>query len=250
MMEPITMILLAIVTVISGIIGGMIGGSYLIFIPALLFLRFDILYTIGITKIAAIGQNLSSINFIKNKKVDVKSVWPFGLLIFIGSIIGSFIVINMDKTLLLNIVGVLMIIIAVFILVKKDLGMNSVKIKFKKKHIIFGTVLFFILGIYIGFLAAAASIFSIMIFTLLFKKDFVESVGSARFVELFGSVAGAIVFTAKGLIDYQIAIPIALIYFGGSWIGSHITIKKGNVWVKYLLVIVAIAFAIKLLFFG
>jgi len=248
-MEPITMILLAIITVISGVVGGMIGGSYLIFIPALLFLGFDILYILGITKVAAIGQNLSFINYWKNGKVSMKSSWPFGVIIFIGSIIGSIIVISLDKGLLQNIIVVLMILVAIFILVNKDLGMNSIKTKIKKKHIIIGAILFFILGIYVGFLATASSIFFIMILTLLFKKDLVESVGNARFIDLFGSIAGVIVFTSKGLIDYSIAIPIGIIYFGGAWIGSHITLKNGNSLVRYLLVIIAIAFAIKLLFF-
>ncbi len=237
-----------IIAFISGIIGGMVGGSYLLFIPALLFLGFDIYYILGITKITSLSINLSFVNFLRHKKVDLKLSWPFAIVVFFGSIIGSFIVIQISEDILQTTIAILMIVIAAFLLLKKDFGMKLGKKKIGKKAIILGLAYFFVIGIYIGFYAAASTVFSIIVFIALFRKDLVEAIGSLRFIELFAALGGFLVFAWGGYIDYKVAIPIGVVYLGGSWLGSHITIKKGAEWVKYLLIALSIVFAIKLLF--
>ena len=248
-MDPIIWIIALVVSFVSGIIGGMVGGSYLILIPALLFLGWDIHQVIGITRITTIAAGLAFINYMKNGKIDLKFSSPFALIVIVGSVIGSIIVIELNEKLLQTIIAIFMIIIALFMLFNNKFGVNPLKIKLKKGRILIAFVLFFILGIYFGFYAAAASIFSIILFTAVLRKDFVESVGNARFIDLCGGTASAAIFASKGLIDYKIAIPIGIIYFIGAWMGAQITIKKGSAWVRYLLIILAITFAIKLLFF-
>jgi len=249
-MEPITFILAVIITLVSGIVGGMVGGSYLILIPGLLFLGWDIHHVIGITKITTVALGLVFINYMKNGKVNLKFSWPYALLVFLGSIVGSFIVIELSGALLQTVIAIFMIIIALFMLFNKNFGVNPLKIKVKKIYVIIAMVSFLILGVYMGFYAAASSVFSIAIFSVLLKKDFVESIGSTRFNELVAGTGAALIFAFKGLIDYKMAIPIAVVYFVGAWLGSNITLKKGSAFIRYVIIFLSIAFAIKLLFFG
>jgi len=249
-MEPITFALAMILAFVSAIVGGMVGGSYLILIPALLFLGLDIHYVIGITKILTVALGLSFINYLRNGKVDLKFSSRYAVLIVIGGVIGSYIVIELDKGILQRVIAMLMVVIALFMLINKNFGVNPKKIKLGKKHIVIAVACFFVLGIYLGFYAAATSIFSIMIFTMLLRKDFVQAIGNARFLDLAGGVASAVVFASKGLIDYRVAVPMGIVYFVGAWLGSHITLKKGSAWVRYPLIIIALAFAVKLLFFS
>ena len=78
-MEPITFVLAAIIAFISAIVGGMVGGSFLILIPALLFLGLDIHYVIGISKVLIVAAGLAAFNFIRAGKVDLKFSWKFFL---------------------------------------------------------------------------------------------------------------------------------------------------------------------------
>ncbi|MBW2975423.1 sulfite exporter TauE/SafE family protein [Candidatus Woesearchaeota archaeon] len=248
-MGPVIFIAAMIITFIAAIIGGMVGGSYLILIPALLFLGIDIHHVIGITKITSIALGLAFINYLRNGKVNIRSSWPYALPVVIGSIIGSFIVIGLDKVILQKIIAVFIIAIGVFLLFRKDFGVNKLKRKIKKSYIVLAVILFFILGIYEGFYAAASSIFIVMIFSGLLGKDFVESIGDTRFIELFAAIAATVIFASEGLIDYKIAIPIGIVYFFGGWVGSQITIKKGAAWIRYVIIIIAFAFGVKMLFF-
>ncbi|TKJ17274.1 hypothetical protein CEE44_01940 [Candidatus Woesearchaeota archaeon B3_Woes] len=248
-MEPLIFILAAIITFLTAIIAGMIGGSYLILIPALIWLGIPTHEVIGITKILTIAVGFVSINYWMHGKLDLKSTFPYAILVGIGSIIGSFIVIGISENILQIIIGVLMILIVLILILNKNFGLNPIKIKVKKHILLLSVVLFFILGIYDGFYAAASSIFAVMLFTSLLNKDFVESVASARFIEFFGGVTAAFVFFANDLIDFKIALPLAALFFAGGWIGSHITIKKGANFVKGVIIIVSVAFIIKLLIF-
>ena len=96
-MEPIILALAAIITLFSGVIAGMVGGSYLIWIPALLFLGFDIHEVIGISKVLIIAAGFAFINYMRNKKFSLKFSWPYALLMAGGSVIGSFIVIGIRR---------------------------------------------------------------------------------------------------------------------------------------------------------
>lgn len=249
-MEPVTFILAMAIAFIASIVGGMVGGSFLILIPALLFLGLDIHYVIGISKVLIVAAGLAAFNYIRAGKVNLKFCLPYTLLMMAGAVIGSFIVIELDKKPLQMAIGVIMLVIALFILVNKNFGVKPIKIRLKGRHIVLAASLFFILGIYLGFYAAAASIFSIMILSGILKKDFVQSIGTARFLDLGAGVVAAIIFTSKGLIDYKVAIPMGVVYITGAWLGSHITLKKGAAWIRYPLIIITVAFAIKLLFFS
>jgi uncharacterized protein len=249
-MEPVTFILAVIITFLVSIIAGMIGGSYLILIPALIFLGIPAHEVIGITKILTIAIGFVAINYWRKGKLDVKANLPYAALVAIGGIIGSFIVIGLSEKILQTIIGILMVIITVFLIFNKNFGVKPLKIKIKKRYIALGWLLFFILGIYDGFYAAASSIFAVMLFTSLCKRDFVESVASARFIEFFSGLSAAVVFAWNGLIDFKLAIPLAIVFFAGGWVGSNITLKKGSGFVRWVIIIVSIAFIIKLLVFG
>jgi len=249
--EPITFILAAVISFLASIVGGMVGGSFLLTIPLLIFIGLEPHYVIGITRVFMVAMGLSFINYQKNGHLDIKSIKPHLILFLIGTIVGSLWVIEINETLLQVIIGALMIIVSIFLIINKKFGLKPIKIKkIKKKHVALSLVLFLILGVYEGFYAAASSVIVIMMLTSLLKKDFKESVGAGRFFDFSAGIIATIIFASKGLIDFKIAIPLSLLSFAGAWVGSHITIKKDIKFVRYALIVLSIVFAIKLLFFS
>ena len=248
-MEPLIFILLIVLAFLVSIIAGMVGGSYLLMIPIMLFFGLEIHEVIGITKIMTIFVGFVFINYWRKGKVDLKFNLPFALLVVIGSLAGSFFVIKMNEGILEKVIGILMIIVSLFILLNKDLGVKKFKGKLANKNIILAAIISLFLGFYNGIYGAAFSIMVIILFAFLLKKEFIEAIGSARFLDFTGGIAGAIVFGLKGLINYSLAIPMGIAYLLGGLVGSQLTLKKGSAWVKYPTVIIAIAFAAKLLFF-
>ncbi len=248
-MEPLIFVLLVVLAFFISIVAGMVGGSYLLMIPIMLFFGLQIHEVIGITKIMTVFVGLVFINYWWKGKVDLKFNLPFALLIIASSLIGASFAVQISGSILQNIIGILMLLVSLLILLNRDLGVKKFKGKVGNKNFILAAIFSLVLGFYNGVYGAAFSIMVIMLFTILLKREFVEAIGSARFLDFLGGIAGVFVFGLKGMINYSLAIPMGLAYLCGGLIGSQITLKKGPEWVRYPVVIIAIAFAIKLLLF-
>ncbi len=105
---------------ISGIIGGMGMGGGTLLIPILvLMLDVDIKVAQLTNLLCFIPLSiLSSIKLVKNKLVDFKLAFLFGIPCMIFSIIASYISINLDGTNLRAYFGVFLIVLGVFLMVK------------------------------------------------------------------------------------------------------------------------------------
>jgi len=248
-MESISLITLCIIIFLASIIGGMIGGSFLIILPAMMFFGMNAHEAIGTSKLYMIALGLSSIIYYKHHDIKLKSSLLFIIALIIGVILGSFTVIKIPENILKIIIAVLMIIVVSVILLEKKIGIKEKKIKLTKTRELLEIIVGLIIGFYYGFYGAAASIFVIMAFVLLLGRTFIEGVGNARLMDLVAGFTGLFVFNKFGIINYNIGIPTALASLIGALIGAEIAIKEGNRWLRKLLFGVTIIFVIKLLFF-
>ena len=57
------------------------------------------------------------------------------------------------------------------------------------------------------------------------------------------------IFISKGLVDFSIGIPLLIASIIGSVIGSEISVKVGNIWVRRVFIVIVLALALKLLLF-
>src|SRR3989338_10955280 len=126
-MEPQIFVLLVVLAFFISIIAGMVGGSYLLMIPIMLFFGLQIHEVIGITKIMTVFVGLVFINYWRKGKVDLKFNFPFALLIIAGSLVGSLFAVQISGTILQNIIGVFMLLVSLLILLNKGLGVKKVK---------------------------------------------------------------------------------------------------------------------------
>ena len=114
-MEPQIFVLLVVLAFFISIIAGMVGGSYLLMIPIMLFFGLQIHEVIGITKIMTVFVGLVFINYWQKGKVDLKFNFPFALLIIVGSLVGSSFAVQISGNVLQNMIGVLMLLVSLLI---------------------------------------------------------------------------------------------------------------------------------------
>lgn len=63
------------------------------------------------------------------------------------------------------------------------------------------------------------------------------------------SVSSLVIFALHGIIDYKNGLMLFIGMAIGGYLGAHVAIQKGDVWVKRLFVLFVIASSIKMLFF-
>jgi uncharacterized membrane protein YfcA len=248
-MEILQMLLLVAVGVVAGILNVLAGGGSLLTLPLLIFMGLPAPIANGTNRIAILCQNVVAVGGFKKQGVfPAKLALLCTVPALIGSIIGAQLAIDISEELFKQILAAVMI--GVIILMVFD---PNKRLKFDEQHMTpLRTVLlllsFFFIGIYGGFIQAGVG-FLIMSGLLVHGLDLVKINAVKVFVVLFYTIAAMAVFIWHDQVNYPLGIALAVGNSAGGWIGSHLAVKKGHDWIKRLVIIVVVIFAIKLVWF-
>lgn len=248
-MEIAQILLLIVVGVIAGILNVLAGGGSLLTLPLLIFMGLPAPIANGTNRIAILCQNVVAVGGFKSQGVfPAKLALLCTVPALIGSIIGAQLAIDISEELFKQILAAVMI--GVIILMIFD---PNKRLKFDEQHMTpLRTALllfsFFFIGIYGGFIQAGVG-FLIMSGLLVHGLDLVKINAVKVFVVLFYTIAAMAVFVWHDQVNYPLGIALAVGNSAGGWIGSHLAVKKGHDWIKRLVIIVVVIFAIKLVWF-
>ncbi|HEX8965153.1 MAG TPA: sulfite exporter TauE/SafE family protein, partial [Patescibacteria group bacterium] len=168
---------------------------------------------------------------------------PLGIIAGLGSIIGVNLIIAINEKYLNIIVAILLVAIFLFIKNKNKLGIKEHTLT--RKHYISLSLTTFILGIWGGFFGPGFGALSVILLVF-FGFTFLESAAISRVIGVFMSGVAMIVFAQHGLINYLYGAILGAGFAIGSWIGIGIALKKGDTFVRGLLVIIIFITVLKL----
>lgn len=230
---------------LAAFIDAVVGGGGLISIPTLLAIGLPPSIALGTNKLASVfGTMTSAFRFIRARKVDLAIVGKLLPFVFIFSIIGSSLATFLPADLLKPIVIVILTIVLIYTLIRKDWGSIRTFNKLTLGKAILFTALISIIGFYDGFLGGGTGSFLLFIL-LMFGFDFLSAAGNAKVLN-FGSNLGALLlFICLGHVDYFIGIIMALSMIAGSYVGAMFAINKGVGYVKVLFVVVTAILILK-----
>jgi len=249
-MSEIELILLIyFIGIVTGFFDSIIGAGGLISVPSLVILGVPPQIAIATDRFGSIGQALiATIKFSMAKKVIWKYVPVLGILALIGSFIGANILININPKFLGSLIGILMIALLPLIFLKKDLGIKRFKVSRLKLSI--GSIIYLAIMTFAGFYGQGTGPMVFYTLTFFLGLTMIESLGTGVVAWLIISISSTIIFALNGLINYQLGIILFTSMSIGSYIGSHVAIKKGDKWIKNLFVLLVCFIGIKLLFFN
>ena len=248
MSEIVIMLIVLLIGLITGFFDSIIGAGGLISVPSLIFLGLPPQVAIATDRLGTIGQSFASlVKFWKAKKIVWKYVPAFAIISLAGSLIGASILLNINPQTIQIIVGILLIILLPLVLFKQKIGIK--KIRTTKPRILIGLTLYFLIMIFAGFFGQGTGplIFYTLTFFLGFTMIEVLATGSISWLVL--SVSSLIIFALSGIVDYKIGIVLLVGMAIGGYIGAHVALKKGNLWIKRVFVLFVIISVVKLLFF-
>jgi uncharacterized protein len=221
------------------------GGGGVFGIPAMIALGISPIHAITLNKISDLGVIFGSFkNYLKSNSID----WKLGIIAIFPMIIGSYLGIqyilqaSSDNLQLIIIAGLL---IGIFFILKP---INLQKQK-SKTFFIPGLILLFLLGIWEGVLAMAGGTFFIIILIYCFQKDFLQAKSTHIVATAPETIFAAFLLFIASDISLQYAFTMFLASFCGAWIGSHLTVKNGNNFIKYTMVTIIIVMLIIILLF-
>ena len=239
-----TLLILSVLAFMAGFIDAVVGGGGLIQLPALLVtLPNAPLPTIfGTNKIAALsGTSMAAFQYAKRIRFNVKLLITISVASFIASYFGAKIVSIINPATLKPIILIILIAIAIYTFIKKDLGKIATKQLSLTRQMLFGAAIGLIIGFYDGFFGPGTGSFFVLAFVVILGFEFVQASAYAKIVNCMTNISALIVFIRQGNYIIGIAILMAVFNIAGSVIGSKMALKRGNGFIRvFFLIIVTI----------
>ncbi|TDQ36673.1 TSUP family transporter [Thiopseudomonas denitrificans] len=233
---------------LGAFINAIVGGGGLITVPALLAVGLPPAVAIGTNKLAAATGNLTSmLTFMRAGKVDWRLLWPVLPWVFVASMCGAVAVHQISPQILQPLVIVLLVVVLLYSLWKKDLGrlQSTVAMTPRRKLLACGLVVG--LGFYDGFFGPGTG--SFMIMALLFMgMDFVRAAGSSKLLNLTSNTAAMLTFMWLGSVHYVYGLIMAAAMMAGAYAGSRMALSRGTAFVRMLFIAVTSVLILKNLY--
>ncbi|MEK9198652.1 TSUP family transporter [Ureibacillus sp. FSL E2-3493] len=230
---------------VGAFINATVSGGGLITLPALLSVGLPPSAAIATNKLAASMGNLtSSLTFFKAGKIDMKLIGPILPLIFIFSMIGAWTVHLMDSELLRPLIIVMLIVVLIYTLAKKNWGQLAERkpLKWKRGILFFSSLV--LLAFYDGFFGPGTGSFIIFVF-LIMGFDFLEAAGNAKVLNFMSNIAALIMFLILGEVVFTYGIIMGLSMIVGAFFGTKFALKKGTSFVRMLFIVMTIVLIMK-----
>ncbi len=239
--------------VLSGLFAGFInviaGGGSLITLPLMIFLGVPSVVANASNRVALMAQNIISVSNFRKHKI-ISGSYPIYLSVsaLLGSLVGAFIAVEISPDILNKVLSVVMVVVAVLILTSPSYKVGKIELVTGKRQF-WGTVAFFFIGIYGGFLHAGIGFIIILTLVKINKFSLLKTNAIKVTVALVYTISSLLIFIWQDIVDWQVGLTVAVGSSIGGYLGSQFSIKKGDVWIKRILLLAIVVMAIKLWLF-
>jgi uncharacterized protein len=225
------------------------GGGSLFSVPILTFLGFPITTANATSRVAILFQNVFAVAGFRSKGIELP--WPYSLYLGISSLFGGWIGAVLASRIadeVFNKIFVGVMILSVFLILYdpfKSKGPERLNVKSQ----VIGTILFFFIGIYGGFVQAGIGFMVIAVLSIVNNLSLVKSNYVKVFAAIVYTLVSVVVFAMEGKIMWITGLILAIGHALGGWYASRWSVDKGEVWIKRVMIVSILAMAVKLWFF-
>lgn len=228
----------------AGMVDAVVGGGGLIQIPVLLsqFPQTAIPTLFGTNKVSSIaGTGAALWRYARQVRIPWIVVLPATVAALLGAWGGAALVAWLPRETMRPLVVVMMIAVALYTFLKKDLGQQVTRVmdgRDRWRGALFGGII----GLYDGFFGPGTGSFLIFGFVRLFGMDFVQGSASAKVINFATNLSAITFFASNGPILWKVGLVMAACNLAGSWIGTHLALKHGAGFIRkaFLAVVVVL----------
>ena len=241
--------LIVVVGFLAAFLNTIGGGGSLFSVPILTFIGLPITIANATSRVALLFQNIFAVGGFRSKGVELP--WPYSLYLGLaslgGGLIGSLIASRVSDAIFTKIFVVVMVLAVVLIIYDPFKAKGEERLSVKSQVI--GSICFFFIGIYGGFVQAGIGFLVIAVLSLVNNLNLVKSNYVKVFAAIVYTAVSVAVFAWQGKIVWQIGFVLAIGHALGGWYASRWSVKAGEVWIKRIMIVSIIGMAVKLWFF-
>lgn len=232
---------------IAGFVDSIAGGGGLITLPVFLSLGIDPRVALGTNKLqACFGSGSATVHYARAGAVKISECRSACLFAFLGAATGSLLVQRLDPNFLKRLIPVLLLIVAVYIWLKPQLGEKDIHPRMTR--IRFDFLFGFGLGFYDGFLGPGTGTFITMAFMLGLGFNLTKATASSKVLNFATNIASLLVF----LIARKIWFIAGFVMGAGQWLGaragSKMVMRGGTKFIRPVFLSAVILIMLKMIY--
>ncbi|KDN15091.1 putative membrane protein [Snodgrassella communis] len=216
----------------AGLMDAAVGGGGLLQIPGLfgaLPAQTSVPVVLGVNKFAsASGTLVAAVQYTRRIPVPWAMLVPAAILAFIFSYLGSHVVVYLPTAWMKPSILVILIVMAVYTFLKKDLGQVQRQSHLSRREYVFGLFMGALIGLYDGIFGPGTGSLLAFIFVRFFAFDFITATASSKVINLTTNLAALIFFIPNHYVVWHWAIPLAAANLIGGLIGARLAMRGGS----------------------
>lgn len=202
----------------------------------------------GTNRVAIFFSSLSSTYAFRRQGIrGLKYGMWLGVAAMAGAVPGAWIAMRIDDQIFEKVLAIIMFAVAAFIIAEPFFRKQFDAELQSPSRLAVALFVFFFIGIYGGFLQAGVGFLIIVALSVINRMSLVKSNNIKSIVTFFLTIVALSMFALSGKIDWKYGLILAVGQSAGGWMGSHWSVKKGESWIRRVLLVMIILMALKLL---
>lgn len=240
---------LGLAALFAGFVDSIVGGGGLIQLPALFaaFPNTAPATLFGTNKLASIvGTTSAAIQYSRRVEIPWRVAGPGAVAALVGSWYGAKAVAYLDPAILRPLILALLVLVAVYTFLRKDLGSVSKEPEHGARSAAIALGVGSAIGFYDGFFGPGTGSFLIFLFIRLLGMDFLRASVSAKILNVATNLAAISFFVGNVELMWKLAAVMAVCNLTGSILGSRMALKHGTGFVRKMFLAVVTVLILRL----
>jgi hypothetical protein len=244
---PLELVLLCAAALTAGFVDAIAGGGGLLTLPSLLATGLPTHVALGTNKGQSVFGSLAALarfsraGLVRGELARV--TFPLGM---VGAFAGAALVMLVKPEVLKPLVLGLLVVVAAFLAFRRGPPPGERPEPPRQRMLALGAVIAFIIGAYDGFFGPGTGTFLILAFSGLLGHGLTRASADAKVVNFASNLASVTLFALRGVVLWNVALPMAVAQFAGGWMGAHFAVRGGDRLVRKVVLGVVVALALKL----
>ncbi len=231
----------------SGFINTVAGSGSLITLPLLMALGLPANVANGTNRIGILLQNVvGTASFRRQKVLNFRTSLKLVIPAVAGSVIGAWIAVDLNEQVMERTIGGLLLFMFFIVLWKPSKWLREKQGKSPFPLWLNG-IIFFLIGIYGGFIQAGVGFFLLAGLVLGAGYDLVRANAVKVLIVLLYTPVALAFFIYNHQVNFLYGIILAVGSMLGAWVGAKVAVEKGAKFVRYVLLAAVFIASVKLL---
>lgn len=245
MPEYLEILILLGVGIVSGVINVTAGGGSTLTLPALIFIGLDSAAANGTNRVGILIQGIfATLSYQKDKISEIEKSVKLSLLTLPGAVLGALLAVRISNEWFDRILGIIMIGVIITMLVPQA-KYETGAIEGKKTWLVYPAM--FVIGFYGGFIQVGVGFLIMAALYHLLRMNLVYVNMHKVFITMIYTIPALAIFMWTGNVDWVLGLCLAAGNGLGGWWAARYSVRGGERFIRYVMVVAIFIIALKLL---